>query len=71
MLEDSRVLLWGWNDYGQLGTGDLAPRYVPTDIGAFNVTQIEGGYKHTLILRNTGEVEAFGESVYGQLGEFS
>ncbi len=60
---------WGRNDHGQLGTGDLIERKVPTVIaGAYS--QVVGGFYHTCALRAAdGGVDCWGYNVNGQIGD--
>jgi alpha-tubulin suppressor-like RCC1 family protein len=65
---------WGYNYYGQVGNGaptttgcDCIP--TPTAVnGLSEVTQISGGYYHTLALRSNGTVMAWGRNSTGALG---
>ncbi len=75
LLEGGSVRCWGFNEYGQLGYGDVeytgdderadARGYV--DIG-FEVEQVETGFGHSCALSTTGEVRCWGRNRYGQLG---
>jgi alpha-tubulin suppressor-like RCC1 family protein len=68
---ENKVLSWGTNDFGQLGTGDTTyarePRYV-VDIDGVNVADIEAGGWHSLALSDKGEVYTWGRGEYGRLG---
>lgn len=66
-------LLWSWglNEHGQLGLGDLKPRYKPEQVKAMRVPRcadISAGSRHTLALSERGLVFAFGAGGSGQLG---
>jgi alpha-tubulin suppressor-like RCC1 family protein len=65
---------WGDNDIGELGTGSYVPDESDTPVlvsdvlhGA-DVKSISGGDLHSLALKNDGTVWAWGDNVYGQLG---
>ena len=67
------VHAWGNNGSGQLGTGDVTSRTVPTllaDTSLFGrtVVAVATGCLHTLALDSTGAVHAWGGNSYGQLG---
>lgn len=66
-----RVLAWGRNDSGQLGTGDTRVRLVPAWVrlpGGTRVTAIATGMFHSLAATSSGRVLAWGYNVFGQLG---
>ena len=75
---DRTVWTWGYNGYGQLGTGDNVNKVEPVQVKAVNdnneqeeitdAIDIAGGYYYTLILREDGTVWASGQNNYGQLG---
>eukprot|EP01117_Protostelium_nocturnum_P010736 TRINITY_DN3867_c0_g1_i1.p1 TRINITY_DN3867_c0_g1~~TRINITY_DN3867_c0_g1_i1.p1 ORF type:complete len:448 (+),score=155.54 TRINITY_DN3867_c0_g1_i1:66-1409(+) len=72
LLDDGKVLGWGWNEQGQLGIGDNKDRFSPQIIPNLDsIVQIDGGFKHSVALNDKGEVFTFGEDVYGQLGRKS
>jgi alpha-tubulin suppressor-like RCC1 family protein len=71
-----QLYAFGENDYGQLGNPTnevpLEPHPTPTlvtlpdEVGP--VTQIAAGNDHSLALTSTGQLYAFGENRFGQLG---
>jgi alpha-tubulin suppressor-like RCC1 family protein len=72
-----KAYCWGWNNYGQLGTGDATssstPVFVkaddPTDVlHGKTITQITAGWYHTCALDSTGKAYCWGWNNYGQLG---
>jgi alpha-tubulin suppressor-like RCC1 family protein len=66
---DGRVLAWGDNYHGQLGTGDKEDRITPVLVqGLSNIISIQSGYYHNLALRSDGTVWSWGYNYYGQLG---
>jgi alpha-tubulin suppressor-like RCC1 family protein len=75
LRDDGRVLCWGINNYGQLGTsannGTNTPNPVPvlvdnTALGVVN--QLALGFRHSCALRDDGRVLCWGYNNYGQLG---
>lgn len=70
ILSDNVLLGWGYNDYGQLGTGDSASRSTPVIVST-NVSKIATGnyYKpFTTIIKTDGTLWTAGENGSGQLG---
>jgi alpha-tubulin suppressor-like RCC1 family protein len=71
---DGTVWSWGDNSNGQLsvGNGSLMDRYAPVRV--VGVTDIQALFSgptanHTLALRGDGTVWAWGENMFGQLGD--
>ena len=68
------AFLWGKNNHGQLGLGDVVSNNegvtVPTqiDVGNISWTQIECGEWYTVALSRNGEVFTWGCGGFGQLG---
>lgn len=62
LLLDAGGAVWasGWNEHGQLGTGDSKNRYQPVRLEALRGLDIVGvaggGYAHSLFLTREGEV---------------
>jgi alpha-tubulin suppressor-like RCC1 family protein len=77
LLDDGTLRAWGYNDYGQLGSGDFAvhtnsPAPVVGVGGAgqlANVVQLDAGWGHTLAVTGDGRALAWGWDAYGQLGD--
>ena len=72
-LKGGKVYCWGYNDYGQLGNGTNTNSTTPTLVadgamGNSGVTAIAAGGRHTLGLKGTACLFAWGENSYGQLG---
>jgi alpha-tubulin suppressor-like RCC1 family protein len=75
-LLDGKVRCWGFNEYGQLGRGDLSavgdePGELPpadVDLGE-PATQLVAGGLHTCALLQSGVVRCWGGNDYGQLGQ--
>ncbi|CAJ1327670.1 unnamed protein product [Effrenium voratum] len=66
-------LLWAWgcNEHGQLGLGDLKPRFRPEQVKAMRVSRcvdVAAGSRHTLAITEKGFLFAFGAGGSGQLG---
>jgi alpha-tubulin suppressor-like RCC1 family protein len=72
ILSDGSVWAWGDNNRGQLGDGTLTnsslpvPVQVPTGV---TFTYVAAGGTHSLALDSTGNVWAWGDNTYGQLGD--
>jgi alpha-tubulin suppressor-like RCC1 family protein len=67
-----KVLAWGLNDDGQLGAGysgreSSSPVKVKLPRGT-KVTAVAAGYYHSLALTSTGQVLAWGDNRFGELG---
>ena len=67
-----RLLVWGANGEGQLGTGNTADVCIPQPVfGAFNaedIIHITGGANHSFILTKDGTLYGSGDNCAGQLG---
>ena len=62
------VRCWGWNGYGQLGTGDFEDRTTPTTVATSGAaTKVVGGSSHTCAIVGGG-VQCWGNNDQGQLG---
>ena len=75
MLTNGNVLAWGYNAYGQLGTGDTTQRNFPVAVngpggtGTLNgVSALAAGFQRSLALRSDSSVLAWGDNQYGELG---
>jgi alpha-tubulin suppressor-like RCC1 family protein len=72
---DNTAFAWGFNSYGQLGSGSGEPvSAVPVEIGQGSLLKgktilaLSTGYLHSLALCSDGSLAAWGYNVYGQLG---
>jgi alpha-tubulin suppressor-like RCC1 family protein len=66
---DGTVVMWGQNNFGQLGLGttaDMSYATVAPDLS--NVASIACGVYNTMFLLANGEVRACGYNLFGQLG---
>ena len=76
VTSSGQLYAFGYNYYGQLGNatnnGNPNPNPAPTLVGLPGaigpVTQIAAGDLHSLALTSSGQLYAFGQNFYGQLG---
>jgi hypothetical protein len=69
LKNDGTVWAWGRNDYGQLGNGTNTNSNLPVPVsGLSGVTDIAGGFYHSLALKNDWTVWAWGYNNDGELG---
>ncbi|KAJ3342104.1 Protein rcc2 [Gonapodya sp. JEL0774] len=71
VTDDEAVYVFGRNDCGQLGFGDLTARLGPTRLNlpdGVTVSKAATGRNHTVIVSKTGKVYAMGDNRYGQCG---
>ncbi|KAJ1405033.1 Regulator of chromosome condensation, RCC1 [Sesbania bispinosa] len=62
---------WGWGKYGQLGHGDFEDHLVPRKVQALSdkcISQISGGWRHTMALTSSGQLLGWGWNKFGQIG---
>ena len=67
------VECWGDGSHGQLGNGGTANSSVPTDVAGLAecVVSVSAGTYHTCAATAAGGVKYWGDSSYGELGNFS
>jgi alpha-tubulin suppressor-like RCC1 family protein len=68
----SSVLAWGLNNAGQLGDGTTTERLAPVEVSlpsGVTVTSVRTSCAHTLALTSAGQVLAWGDNQFGQLGD--
>ena len=68
--ENGDLWAWGYNFWGQLGTGDRRPRLAPVKLGFKDATAIAAGAHHSLAIMTVAETGlwAWGANLDGQLG---
>ncbi|WP_022882881.1 RCC1 domain-containing protein [Gryllotalpicola ginsengisoli] len=72
LAANGSVYAWGYNGYGQLGTGDTTNRTTPVKLTALSgktITDIAAGAYQSYFLDSTGAVWAVGDGYYGALGQ--
>ncbi len=66
-----RVFSFGWGEYGQLGLGDDADVWTPTQVAALNsvkVAHAAAGAQHSCFMSRDGELFTCGKATRGRLG---
>ena len=61
LLENGDLYSFGYNNYGQLGLGDTTDRTQPAKVALSGVSLIDSGYRHSLAVRENGEVYCWGQ----------
>ena len=71
LKSDHTVWAWGYNGNGAIGDGGSTNRWYPVQVTAAgsNVSAIDAGADHNLILKTDGTVWAWGYNSNGQLGD--
>ena len=69
-MKDGTLWMWGYNNNGQLGFGDLTSRSVPTQLGTdTNWAYVRCGWYQTYALKSDGTLWTWGKNnTYGSLG---
>lgn len=74
LTEDAEVWTWGYNAQGQLGDGQGGVAWAHSAVpvraeGLPAVTAVAAGYNHSMVLTGDGEVWAWGQNDWGQIGD--
>jgi len=69
--ESGEIYSWGYNNCGQLGDGTTETKYTRTKINVVGTyfQKVSAGHDHTIALSESGDIYAWGENEYGQLGD--
>ncbi|CAO2832421.1 unnamed protein product [Amaranthus hypochondriacus] len=62
---------YGWSKYGQLGHGDFEDHLTPFKLEALSsqiISQISGGWRHTMAVTSEGKLYGWGWNKFGQVG---
>ncbi|OWM76355.1 ultraviolet-B receptor UVR8 isoform X2 [Punica granatum] len=62
---------YGWSKYGQLGQGDFEDHLIPHKLEALRdsfISQVSGGWRHTMALTSDGKLYGWGWNKFGQVG---
>ncbi|KAG8373675.1 hypothetical protein BUALT_Bualt11G0049300 [Buddleja alternifolia] len=62
---------YGWSKYGQLGHGDFEDHLIPHKLQALcenSISQISGGWRHTMARTSDGKLYGWGWNKFGQVG---
>ncbi|KAI4330103.1 hypothetical protein MLD38_028410 [Melastoma candidum] len=62
---------FGWSKYGQLGHGDFEDHLIPHKLEALQgsiISQVSGGWRHTMALTADGKLYGWGWNKFGQVG---
>ncbi|WP_295586532.1 CARDB domain-containing protein [uncultured Lamprocystis sp.] len=68
---DGNLWAWGWNQDGEVGDGTNTWRRTPVQVMTGVAAMDAGAWvgKHTLALKTDGSLWAWGDNLYGQLGD--
>ena len=69
---DGDIYAWGDNGYGELGDGTTWNQSTPEKItlpGGVSATSVSAGFYYGLAVGSDGDIYAWGENYYGQLGD--
>ncbi|XP_010269039.1 PREDICTED: ultraviolet-B receptor UVR8-like isoform X1 [Nelumbo nucifera] len=65
------IYTYGWSKYGQLGHGDFEDHLIPHQLESLRddfISQISGGWRHTMALTSDGRLFGWGWNKFGQVG---
>jgi alpha-tubulin suppressor-like RCC1 family protein len=69
-LARGRVICWGENGVGQLGTGTTEEELAPVEVaGLTDIVEIAAGGGHQCAMRGDGSVLCWGTNTFGQTGQ--
>ena len=73
LWRNTRVLTWGWNNLGQLGSGTNFNRGIPGELDpglldGKTVVSLSAGLQHSVALCTDGTLATWGDNLEGQLG---
>jgi RHS repeat-associated protein len=69
LKSDGTVWTWGDNSNGELGNGNHTASSVPIKVSSLSgITEVSGGYRHSVVLKSDGTVWTWGENSQGDLG---
>lgn len=69
LTQSGQAYCWGSNEYGQLGTGDLASQQTPAPVtGGHTFTLIDAGEQSTCALTVDSKAYCWGRNSYGAVG---
>lgn len=69
LLNDGRVMSWGYNEHGELGDGTIITRSTPQLIpGLTDVASVIAGEYHSIAIMKDGTVKSWGWNLYSRLG---
>ena len=72
LASDGTVYAWGYNGYGQLGSGDTTESHRAHQVGGLSgVVAVAANGDHSMALLQDGTVRGWGADYYGQLGDGS
>ncbi|MDD5397204.1 MAG: fibronectin type III domain-containing protein, partial [Candidatus Moranbacteria bacterium] len=72
LLNDGSLMSWGWNDYGQLGIGNINLQILAQPVigaGTSGVENIKAGNTHNVMKKTDGTVWTWGNNGSGQLAD--
>ena len=65
--QDGTLWTWGWNEFGQLGTGDTVSSAIPVKV-MDNAVSVSCGYHCTAVIDQEGALWIWGDDRHGQIG---
>ncbi|KAL9248146.1 hypothetical protein vseg_021502 [Gypsophila vaccaria] len=71
VTDSGNIYTYGWSKYGQLGHGDFEDHLTPFKLEALSnttISQISGGWRHTMAVTSDGKLYGWGWNKFGQVG---